>query len=294
MTRILEGKLISSQIKEELKEKTKTLVGKNFNPPGLAVLLVGENPASHAYVKSKEKACLDLGYNSIVHRVNGEITEQEVLNIINEWNKNPEIHGILVQLPLPKHIDESKVILSINPEKDVDGFHPENFGRLVIGLDAHYPCTPAGILEILKRYGIETIGKHAVVLGRSNIVGKPITNLMYQKHLANSIVTIVHTATKNFRYYTKQADILIAAIGSPNFIKRDDVKEGVVIIDVGINRIEADNEKGYKIVGDVDYNDVFEKCSAITPVPGGIGLMTIAMLMQNTYNASIKLQQVEK
>lgn len=293
MTKILEGKSISLQIKEELKIKTETLVQHNYLPPGLAVLLVGENPASQAYVKSKEKSCIDLGFYSIVHRVSAEISEEEVLNIIDEWNNRNDIHGILVQLPLPKHIDENKVILKINPAKDVDGFHPENFGRLVIGLDAHYPCTPAGIIELLKRYNIETKGKHAVVLGRSNIVGKPITNLMYQKHLANSIVTIVHTATKDFRYYTQQADILIAAIGVPNMIKSDDIKEGCVIIDVGINRIDADNEKGYKIVGDVDYDDVFDKCSAITPVPGGVGLMTIAMLMQNTYNAALKLQNVK-
>lgn len=292
MTLVLEGKSISLQIKDELKEKTEKLVKLGYNPPGLAVLLVGENPASKAYVKSKEKSCLDLGYYSIVHRVDATISENEVLEIIENWNNRKDIHGILVQLPLPKHIDENKVILKILPSKDVDGFHPENFGRLVIGLDAHYPCTPAGIIELLKRYNIETKGKHAVVLGRSNIVGKPITNLMYQKHLANSIVTIVHTGTKDFKYYTKQADILIAAIGVPNLIKADDIKEGCVIIDVGINRIDADNEKGYKIVGDVDYQDVFEKCAAITPVPGGVGLMTIAMLMQNTYNSALKLQNV--
>jgi methylenetetrahydrofolate dehydrogenase (NADP+)/methenyltetrahydrofolate cyclohydrolase len=293
MTLVLEGKSISLQIKEELKEKTANLVNLGYNPPGLAVLLVGENPASQAYVKSKEKSCLDLGYYSIVHRVDATISENEVLEIIEDWNNRDDIHGILVQLPLPKHIDENKVILKILPSKDVDGFHPENFGRLVIGLDAHYPCTPAGIIELLKRYNIETKGKHAVVLGRSNIVGKPILNLMYQKHLANSVVTIVHTGTKDFKYYTKQADILIAAIGVPKMIKSDDIKEGCVIIDVGINRIDADNEKGYKIVGDVDYEDVFEKCAAITPVPGGVGLMTIAMLMQNTYNSALKLQNVK-
>lgn len=293
MTLVLEGKSISLQIKEELKEKTANLVNLGYNPPGLAVLLVGENPASQAYVKSKEKSCLDLGYYSIVHRVDATISENEVLEIIEDWNNRDDIHGILVQLPLPKHIDENKVILKILPSKDVDGFHPENFGRLVIGLDAHYPCTPAGIIELLKRYNIETKGKHAVVLGRSNIVGKPILNLMYQKHLANSVVTIVHTGTKDFKYYTKLADILIAAIGVPKMIKSDDIKEGCVIIDVGINRIDADNEKGYKIVGDVDYEDVFEKCAAITPVPGGVGLMTIAMLMQNTYNSALKLQNVK-
>jgi len=294
MTKILEGKSIAEQIKNELKIKTQELVNVGNNPPGLAVLLVGENPASQAYVKSKEKSCLELGYYSILKRVDESITETEVLDIIKEWNTNPQINGILVQLPLPKHIDENKVILAIDPIKDVDGFHPENFGRLVIGLDANYPCTPAGIIELLKRYNIETKGKHCVVLGRSNIVGKPIANLMYQKHLANSIVTIVHTGTKDFDYYTKQADILIAAIGVPNLINSQNIKDGVVIIDVGINRIDADNEKGYKIVGDVDYNDVFDKCSAITPVPGGVGLMTIAMLMQNTYNSTLKQQSVKQ
>lgn len=290
MTLVLEGKSIALQIKEELKEKTSKLIELGFNPPGLAVLLVGENPASQAYVKSKEKSCIDLGYYSILKKVDESISENEVLEIIKDWNNNSLIHGILVQLPLPKHIDENKVILAIDPVKDVDGFHPENFGRLVIGLDANYPCTPVGIIELLKRYNIETKGKHCVVIGRSNIVGKPIANLMYQKHLANSIVTIVHTGTKDFDYYTKQADILIAAIGVPNLITSKNIKEGVVIIDVGINRIDADNEKGYKIVGDVNYNDVFDKCSAITPVPGGVGLMTIAILMQNTYNSSLKQQ----
>lgn len=287
MTTIIDGKKLSDEIKSELKEKTSKLIKTKGISPGLAVLQVGEDPASSVYVNSKQNACKDLGYYSIVKRVSESISEDEVLDIVNQWNNDSKIHGILVQLPLPKHIDEQKVITSIKPEKDVDGFHPQNVGKLVIGLNGHIPCTPYGIIEMIKRYGIETKGKHTVVVGRSNIVGKPIANLMYQKQdYANSIVTICHSASKDISYYTKQADILIVAVGVANLIKKEDIKDGAVIIDVGINRIDADNDKGYKIVGDVDYNDVFEKCSAITPVPGGVGRMTIAMLMQNTYNSA--------
>ncbi len=288
MAQIIDGKLISAQIKEEIKEKTKKLVVEKGIQPGLALLLVGENPAAKSYVASKEKACAELGFKSIVIRLSEDTDEKTVLNYVEQWNNDSSIHGILVQLPLPKHIDEAKVINSISPLKDVDGFHPESFGRLVIGLPGFVPCTPAGIIELMKRYNIQTKGKHVVVVGRSNIVGKPIANLLYQKKPnANAIVTICHTAAPDIRYYTKQADILITAIGVPKFIKSDDVKDGVVIIDVGINRVvDKSKEKGYLIVGDVDFDSVMEKASAITPVPGGVGLMTVAMLMSNTYKSA--------
>ena len=292
MALIIDGTKLLNDIKLELKENTAKLIKEKNIQPGLAVLQVGEDPASSVYVNSKQKTCIELGYKSILKRIPAESSQEEVLQIVSDWNNDDTINGILVQLPLPKHIDELKVITAIDPDKDVDGFHPINIGRLVIGLPGHIPCTPYGIVEILKRYNIETAGKHTVVVGRSNIVGKPIANLMYQKReFANSIVTICHSATKNISYYTKQADILIVAVGSPHLIKKDDIKEGAVIIDVGINRIDADNEKGYRIVGDVDYDDVFEKCSAITPVPGGVGKMTIAMLMQNTFNSAYEISK---
>lgn len=288
MAIIIDGKKISEEIKSELKIKTEQLLAETGIKPGLAVLLVGENPASKVYVSSKEKSCLALGYNSWVRRESETISEQEVLDIVNNWNNDDTVHGILVQLPLPKHIDEQKVIMAISPRKDVDGFHPESFGRLVIGLPGFISCTPAGIMEMIKRYKIETKGKHVVVVGRSNIVGKPVANLFYQKkEYANAVVTICHTGTKDISYYTRQADILIAAVGVPKMIKADDVKEGVVVIDVGINRIDdPSTEKGYRLVGDVDYESVFPKASAITPVPGGVGLMTIAMLMDNTFKSA--------
>jgi len=288
MTQIIDGKKISAEIKEELKVKTEELKKSKGITPGLALLLVGEDPASKIYVSSKEKSCQQIGFHSIVRKEPETITEQDVLDIIKDWNNDDSIHGILVQLPLPKHIDEQKVIMSISPAKDVDGFHPESFGRLVIGLPGFISCTPAGIMELLSRSNVETKGKHAVVVGRSNIVGKPIANLLYQKNKnANSIVTICHTGSDDIFQYTKQADILIAAVGVPQIIKAEHVKEGVVIIDVGINRIEdSSRERGYRLVGDVDYDSVFSKASAITPVPGGVGPMTIAMLLSNTFKSA--------
>ena len=288
MTLILDGKVISQIIKAEIKVKTHRLFTEKGVQPGLAVLMVGENPASVSYVNSKEKACLELGFKSIVKRLISDVTENEIIEIVDNWNKDNTIHGILVQMPLPNHIDENKVILKILPSKDVDGFHPENFGRLVIGLPGFIPCTPEGIMELLKRYDININGKHVVVVGRSNIVGKPIANLLYQKNKdANAIVTICHTGAEDIYYYTKQADILIAAMGKPLAIKSEHIKKGAVVIDVGINRVDDDTtEKGYKLVGDIDYDDVFDKVSAITPVPGGVGLMTIAMLMQNTFKSA--------
>lgn len=288
MEKLLDGKKISEEIINELKVKTTALVKSRNVRPGLAVLLVGDDPASSIYVKSKAKACEKIGFHSIVEKIPEKSSEQEVLEIITKWNMDPHIHGILVQMPLPEHINSTRAILAIDPKKDVDGFHPESVGRLVTGLPGFVPCTPAGIMELLSRYNIQTSGKHAVVVGRSNIVGKPIANLLYQKNKnANSIVTICHSAIDDIGIFTRQADILVAAVGKPYMIKERDVKEGVTIIDVGINRVTDDTrEKGYRVVGDVDFDGVKDKSYAITPVPGGVGRMTIAMLMMNTYKAA--------
>ncbi len=287
MAEILDGKQLARTIRAELKEKVAELKSSGITP-GLALLLVGDNPASQVYVRSKAKACAEVGIFSIVEKRPAETTQEEVLELIARWNADPRIHGILVQLPLPSHIDEQAVLLAIDPRKDVDGFHPENMGRLVEGLPGFVPCTPAGIIEILRRYNISTVGKHAVVLGRSNIVGKPIANLLYQKSAyANATVTICHTATQDLAQYTRSADILIVAAGRPQLITGDYVREGVVVIDVGINRIEDPSApKGYRLVGDVDFDSVAPKAAAITPVPGGVGPMTIAMLLTNTLRAA--------
>jgi methylenetetrahydrofolate dehydrogenase (NADP+)/methenyltetrahydrofolate cyclohydrolase len=284
---LLDGKKISNQIKENLKSQIAELVKSGKNVPGLAAILVGDNPASQIYVSSKSKSCQEIGMRSIIEKINSDVSQENLIEIINKYNQDPNYHGILVQLPLPQHIDEDLIIETISPKKDVDGFHPISFGNLVIGKDTFIPCTPAGIQELFKHYMIPTQGKHLVVVGRSNIVGKPIANLMLQKNqYANSIVTVCHSAADDLSYYTKQADILIAAIGKPLFIKSDMVKDGVVVIDVGINRIEdSSNPKGYKIVGDVDFDEVSKKASYITPVPGGVGPMTIAMLLSNTFKA---------
>jgi len=287
---LIEGKKIAQEIREELKADIKKLKNDGKNIPGLAAILVGGDPASKIYVKSKGKACNEIGMRSITEEIPSDISESELLKIIDSYNKNEDYHGILVQLPLPEHIDNDKIIESVSPEKDVDGFSPVSIGKLVIGKDTFRSCTPAGIQELLIRYNIETIGKHLVVVGRSNIVGKPIANIMLQKREhANSVVTVCHSAAPNISDYTKQADILIAAIGVPEFIKREMVKDEVVVIDVGINRVEDSTKpKGYRIVGDVAFDEVAEKASYITPVPGGVGPMTIAMLLQNTYKAYIK------
>jgi methylenetetrahydrofolate dehydrogenase (NADP+)/methenyltetrahydrofolate cyclohydrolase len=293
MTTIIDGKKIALEIRTELKGKTLELISRKSISPGLALLLIGDNPASQVYVNMKAKACSELGYYSIIERLPDTTGEAEVLSLINQWNNDEKIHGILVQLPLPKQICEQKVIEAISPDKDVDGFHPVNVGKMLIGIPGLISCTPAGVMELFKRYKIELKGKHAVVVGRSNIVGKPLAALLVQKNPdANAIVTICHSATRNISYYTRQADILIAAIGVPKFIKADMVKEGVVIIDVGTNRIEApDTQKGYILAGDVDYEGVFEKASAITPSPGGVGPMTIAMLMWNTYKSAAGINE---
>jgi len=287
---LLDGKKISDDIKFELRTQVAELRNTYGKVPGLVTILVGDNSASQSYVSSKVKACSELGMNSKFEKLGNDISEEELLRIIENYNKDENFHGILVQLPLPKHINEDRIIESINPDKDVDGFHPISVGRLVIGKDTFLPCTPAGIQELFRRYKIETKGKHVVVVGRSNIVGKPVANIMLQKKdYANSIVTICHSAAKDLGQYTRAADIIIAAIGQASFITGDMVKEGAVVIDVGINRVEdANSAKGYKIVGDVNFDEVAPKCSYITPVPGGVGRMTVAMLMVNTYKAFVK------
>ncbi len=284
---IIDGKKTAADIREELKKEISELVSAGKNVPGLVTILVGNNPASEIYVRSKVKACEEIGMRTKAEKLEDNISEEELLNLVTGYNNNKDFHGILVQLPLPKHINEDRVIEAISPKKDVDGFHPISVGNLVIGKDTFASCTPAGIQELLVRYGIETEGKHLVVLGRSNIVGKPIANIMLQKKKgANSVVTVCHSAAKDLSHFTRQADILIAAIGRPLFVKADMVKEGVVVIDVGINRIpDAARQKGYRVVGDVDYDEVAPKSSYITPVPGGVGPMTIAMLLKNTFKA---------
>jgi len=284
---LIDGKKVAADIRNELKEKVSKLKAEGKNIPGLVAIIVGDDPASHIYVSSKGKACEEIGMRTKTEKLPADISEEKLLELIKSYNENNDFHGILVQLPLPKHINEDKIIETISSKKDVDGFHPISVGNLVIGKDTFASCTPAGIQELLIRYKIETKGKHVVIVGRSNIVGKPIANIMLQKaEGANSIVTIVHSAAKDISYYTRQADILIAAIGKAEMIKADMVKEGVVVVDVGINRIDDPSKsKGYRIVGDVDFENVSKKSSYITPVPGGVGPMTIAMLLSNTFKA---------
>ena len=289
---IIDGKKIAEDIRREAKEGAVQLKAKKGIIPGLAFILIGEDPGSQSYVRSKGKACDELGFYSVTEKVEASISEGKVLSMIDAFNQNSKIHGILVQLPLPKHINEQKIIEAISPEKDVDGFHPINIGRMMIGVETFYPCTPAGIWELLKRSNINPSGKHVVVVGRSNIVGKPIANiLMQKKEWCNALVTIAHTAAPDLSYYTRQADILIAAIGKPHAITSSMVRPGVVVIDVGINRVDDRTTKtGYRIVGDVDFDAVKEVAGAITPVPGGVGPMTIAMLMINTLKSAQRFQ----
>ncbi len=284
---IIDGKKTAADIREELKQKIDSLKSESKNVPGLVTILVGEDPASQVYVRSKIKDCEEIGMRTKAEFHPAGISENDLLALVKKYNEDRDFHGILVQLPLPKHINENKIIEAISPEKDVDGFSPTSVGNLVIGKDTFASCTPAGIQELLIRYNIETKGKHVVVLGRSNIVGKPIANIMLQKkEHANSVVTICHSAAENLQDYTKQADILIAAIGRAGFVKADMVKEGVVVIDVGINRVDDPSKpKGYRLTGDVDFENVSKKSSYITPVPGGVGPMTRAMLLQNTFKA---------
>ncbi|MEE1019831.1 MAG: tetrahydrofolate dehydrogenase/cyclohydrolase catalytic domain-containing protein [Bacteroidales bacterium] len=283
---LIDGRIIAKTIKEEIRKEVSDLLDAGKRPPHLVAVIVGEDGASLSYVASKEKQSKEVGFTSSVYRFPETITEKELLETLDFLNNDPEVDGYIVQLPLPKHISERKVLESINPAKDVDGFHPTNEGRMMIGLPSYIPATPYGIKKLLDRSNIETEGKHCVVLGRSNIVGTPISILMSRNSKkANCTVTMCHSKTKNLKEICLQADIIIVAIGKPEFLTADMVKEGAVIVDVGIHRIPADNEKGYKIIGDVKYDEVAPKCKAITPVPGGVGPMTIVALLDNTLKA---------
>lgn len=292
-TKIIDGTLIAQQIMEELKPRIARLLEKAVIP-GLSVIIMGEDPASLSYVKSKGKACERLGMRSETIMLSETTSQADLMTVIFNLNVNPKVHGILVQLPLPKHINEDAVLEAINPEKDVDGFSPINMGRLLAGGECFKPCTPNGVMELMARYDIDPAGKHAVIIGRSNIVGKPMAALLIQKKKgADATVTICHSRTKKMSAITKKADILISAIGSPGFVKADMVKKGAVVIDVGINRVEDKSaEKGYRLVGDVDFDAVKEVASAITPVPGGVGKTTIAMLMLNTVQAAENISKL--
>lgn len=282
---IIDGKQIAKEVREDIAKKVESLKQKGIIPC-LSVILVGENPASVSYVTGKQKALAEVGMKDRSLHLPESTTEEELLKIISDLNKDDSVHGILVQLPLPKHINEEKVLLAIPPEKDVDGFHPENVGNLVIGKKAFLPCTPHGIIVLLKKMGIETSGKHAVVIGRSNIVGKPVALLLARKD-TNCTVTICHTGTKNIADFTKNADIVVVASGHPHTLTKDMIKEGAVVIDVGVNRIPDSTKKsGFRLVGDADFEDIKEKSSFVTPVPGGVGPMTITMLMYNTLEAA--------
>jgi len=287
-TKIIDGKQIASDVRADVAKKVAELKEKGVFPC-LAVILVGENPASVSYVTGKRKALVEVGMVDKSITLPESTGEDELLKLIDELNKDDSVHGILVQLPLPKHIDEDKVIMAICPEKDVDGFHPVSVGNMMIGRPGFLPCTPHGIIVLLEKMGIETSGKHAVVIGRSNIVGKPVSILLARKE-TNCTVTMCHTGTKNMADITKQADIVVVASGRPHTLTCDMVKEGAVVIDVGVNRIPDDSKKsGFRLVGDSDFDDLVGKVSYITPVPGGVGPMTIAMLMQNTLESAQKL-----
>ena len=287
---LIDGKAIAGQVKQEIAEEVEKIKANGGKTPHLAVIIVGHDGGSETYVLHKVKACEQVGFKSTKICFENDITEKELLEQIEILNNDPDVDGFIVQLPLPKHISEQKVIEAIDHRKDVDGFHPINVGRTSIGLPSFISATPAGILELLKRYNIETSGKHCVVIGRSNIVGKPAASLMMQKgYPGDSTVTVCHSRTKNIKEICLQADIIIAAIGSPNFVKADMVKEGAVVIDVGTTRVPSTETKnGWKLTGDVDFNNVAPKCSFITPVPGGVGPMTICSLLKNTLLAGKK------
>ena len=284
---ILDGKIVSQSVKDELKAEVIQLVKSNKRLPHLAAILVGNNGASETYVASKAKNCEEIGFKSSLLRLNEDITEAELINAVIKLNADESVDGILVQLPLPKHIDEQKIINLIDPSKDVDGFSPVSIGKMVLGLPSFIPATPYGIMLMLEHYNIETSGKHAVVIGRSNIVGRPISILLNQNNkYGDCTVTVCHSRTKNMKELCLQADIIVAALGKPNFLTADMVKENAVVIDVGITRVaDASKKSGFAIKGDVDFENVSPKCSYITPVPGGVGLMTIAALLKNTFNA---------
>ncbi len=284
---LIDGKKIATEIKQEIAQQVKQMLDKEERPPHLAALLVGNDPASETYVASKGKACKEVGFDSSTYKFESDITEKELLETVEFLNNDPDIDGFIVQLPLPDHINEQKIIQSISPRKDVDGFHPENVGRMSIGLPAYVSATPNGIMELLKRSGIKTTGKNCVVLGRSNIVGRPVSILMSKAtEPGNATVTVCHSKTANLKEITAQADILIVAIGRPEFVTGDMVKKGAVVVDVGIHRVESDKTKsGFRLIGDVKYDEVAPKASWITPVPGGVGPMTIVSLLMNTLKA---------
>ena len=285
--KIIDGKEIARQIREELAVEIRQLKEKGI-VPGLGVILVGDDPASRSYVTAKEKACHEIGIFSDDNRLPADATQSELLALIRKMNADPKINGILVQLPLPKQLNESEVLVTIDPDKDVDGFHPTNVGRMVVGEKAFLPCTPHGVLQMLLRSGVKVEGAHAVIVGRSNIVGKPLANMLMAKGpLGNATVTVCHTKTKNIAHYTRQADIVIAAAGRPNTVTADMIREGAVVIDVGVNRIEdATKKAGFRLVGDADFEGCLAKASMITPVPGGVGPMTITMLLYNTVESA--------
>ena len=280
---LLDGKKTSNDIKSEIALSVKEIVSSGSRPPHLAAVIVGDDGASLTYVGSKVRACKRVGFDSSLIKLSESTSESELLEKVKELNNDSNIDGYIVQLPLPKHIDSQKILMAVDPSKDVDGFHPSNFGKMALNLPTFISATPYGIMELLDRYNVETSGKHTVVIGRSDIVGRPISILMSRKsNPGNSTVTLAHSRTKNIKELTLQADIIISALGVPNFVKSDMVKQGSVIIDVGITRVTNDSKKGYEIVGDVDYKNVSRKASFITPVPGGVGPMTIAMLLKNT------------
>ncbi|MFH1486324.1 MAG: tetrahydrofolate dehydrogenase/cyclohydrolase catalytic domain-containing protein [Chloroflexota bacterium] len=285
---IISGNQVAAEIRAELTAKARELKEKRGLVPGLAVVLVGEDPASISYVTGKAKAAQEIGIFEETTRLPADTSEADLMKLIDKLNKDPKFNGILVQLPLPKHIDENKILYAIQPIKDVDGFHPVNVGKLLIGDPYFMPCTPHGVQQLLVRSGNDPSGKHVVICGRSNIVGKPLAAILVQKEKgANAIVTIIHTGAKDLSYYTKQADILVAAMGRPNTITADMIRDGVVVIDVGVNRVDDPTKKsGFRLVGDVDFEAVSQKAKAITPVPGGVGPMTITMLMVNTVRAA--------
>lgn len=283
---ILDGRKTSSDIKDEIAFAVKEIVAGGSRAPHLAAVIVGDDGASLTYVGSKVRACKKVGFDSTLVKLSKNTTENELLKKVDELNNDDNIDGYIVQLPLPSHIDSQKILTAVDPAKDVDGFHPTNFGKMTLNLPTFISATPYGIMELLERYSVETEGKHTVVIGRSDIVGRPVSILMSRKsNPGNSTVTLAHSRTKSIAKLTRQADIIISALGSPNFVKADMVKEGVVVVDVGITRVKDDSEKGYKIVGDIDYENVSKKASHITPVPGGVGPMTIAMLLKNTLQA---------
>ena len=290
MSKILDGKLLSKQIKDELKFQVDNLIKSGKKAPHLAAIIVGKDGASLTYVSSKVKSCKKIGYNSTLIKLDEKISEQKLINEINKLNQNSDVDGFIVQLPLPKHINEEKILNQINPSKDVDGFHPSNFGKMALGLETFIPATPYGIMEIFSRYKISLEGIIVVVLGRSNIVGKPISILMSNKgNPGNATVILTHSKTNNLVNLTKQADVIVSALGIPNFLKSEMIKKNCIVIDVGITRVKNPlKPKGYEIVGDVDFDNVIKKSSYITPVPGGVGPMTIAMLLKNTMHAYIR------